>query len=84
MPKAKTETWGSLYFYPRPRLDAAGVDKQITPVAGLSKTYLVLAISHEQAQRLLTATPLKVSTGPIAQAKQPLSAAAIQRILGRT
>jgi hypothetical protein len=76
-PKTKTEEWGSLYFYPRPRLDALGVDKQIAPVAGLSKTYLVLGIAHEQAQRLLTATPLKVSTGPIAQAKQPLSAAAL-------
>jgi hypothetical protein len=76
-PNTKAQTWGSLYFYSRPRLDAAGVDKQIAPVAGLSKEYLVLAISHDQAQRLLTATPLQVSTGPIAQAKQPLSAAAL-------
>jgi hypothetical protein len=76
-PNTRTETWGSLFFYPRPRLDAAGADKQITPVAGLSKTYLALAISPAHAQRLLTATPLRVGTGPIAEAKQPLSAAAI-------
>jgi hypothetical protein len=76
-PKTQTETWGSLYFYPRPRLDAAGVDKQITPVAGLSKTYLVLAISHEHAQRLLTRAPLKTSDGPMAKAQEPLSTAGL-------
>jgi hypothetical protein len=77
VPKTKAETWGSLYFYPRPRLDAAGVNKQITPVAGLSKMYLVLAISHEHAQRLLTSTPLKAHTGPLGKAQEPLSAASL-------
>jgi hypothetical protein len=76
-PKTKTETWGTLYFYPRPKLDAAGVNKQITPLAGLSKTYLVLAISHEHAQRLLTPTPLKSHTGPLAKAQEPLSSAGL-------
>jgi hypothetical protein len=60
----------TLYFYPLPA--EWGVDKQVVPTAGLSKTVAVLTPSHGMAKRLLTHTPLKVDGGPLADRKRSL------------
>jgi hypothetical protein len=57
---------GTLYSYPLP--DAAGVDRQLVPTAGLSDKLAAFTLSQDHAVRLLTKTPLKVKEGPLAGA----------------
>ncbi len=63
---------GKIYAYALPK--EWGLDKQIIPNAGLSDKVAVLTISQEHSERLLTSTPLKVSTGPLADLKRPMAA----------
>ena len=64
---------GTLYFYPVPQF--IGLDPQIVPNAGLSSHVGVLAISEQHSERLLARTPLKVSSGPLADTKRHLAGA---------
>src|SRR5262249_36315512 len=53
---------GTLYFYPLPPF----LDEQIVPTAGLSDRVATLTLSKTLAERLLTANPLQVRPGPLA------------------
>jgi hypothetical protein len=48
-------------YYPIP--DAAGLDPQVVPTAGVSKNVVTLAFSRSHARRILTATPLEKGSG---------------------
>jgi hypothetical protein len=71
-PQTKTVKGGTLYYYPIP--EEIGLDKQISPAAGLSKNVAVLAISEAHATRLLQPTALKSDSKLLADAKRPLAA----------
>ncbi len=73
-PQTKKLKGGISYFYPLPK--QWGIDGQIVPNAGLSKTVVVLAISHDHSDRLLAKTPLKAEGGPLADIDRPRAAAA--------
>jgi hypothetical protein len=67
---AKTNA-GTLYFYTLPA--EWGLDPQVLPTAGLSAQVAALGLSRAHAERLLSAKPLKVDGGPLADyAKRPL------------
>jgi hypothetical protein len=72
-PKTKKVTGATLFFYPIPA--RAGLDEQVVPTAGLSKTVAVLTLSHGHAERLLASKPLKVDGGPLADSKRRLVSA---------
>jgi hypothetical protein len=71
-PQHKKVKGGDLYFYPIPGL--LGLDAQIAPSAGLSKTVAAFALSNDHATRLLAKTPLKLD-GPLADLRRPLASA---------
>lgn len=69
-PSTKEEARGGmLYFWPVP--EEAGVDKQVQPVVGVAKRVVVLTLSKQHAERLMTPTPIKLKTLPLAR-KEPL------------
>lgn len=72
-PQTEEGKGGTLFFYPIPEI--LGLDKQVTPTAGLGEKVAVLALSKESAERLLASKPLKVESGPLADPKKPLLAA---------
>jgi hypothetical protein len=72
-PKIENGTAGKLAWYPIPA--EWGLDKQVSPTAGLSSNLAVLTLSRAHTERLLTPTPLKVAEGPLADRKRPLAAA---------
>ena len=71
-PEMKELATGTVYSYNY--LELAGLDKQITPNAGLSKDVAVLSISPKQTDHILTATPLAIP-GLLEDAKRPLAGA---------
>jgi hypothetical protein len=73
-PKVEKRKAGALYSFPLPA--DWGLDKQVVPTGGLSAKVGVLTLSHAQAERLLTARPLKTDGGPLADPKRPLVSAA--------
>ncbi len=74
-PSSQTVKGGTLYYYPLLILPLIGIDPQIAPAAGLSDHFLTLAISHKHAERLLAATPLAKTPGPLANPARPLAGA---------
>jgi hypothetical protein len=75
IPKPRVERAGgrTFAFYPIPA--EWGIDKQFQPTGGLSDRVAVLALSRGHAERLLTATPLKVGLAPLADMSRPLDSA---------
>ena len=73
-PESKSTAAGTIYFYPLP--DELGLDKQISPNAGLSEHVAVLSISREHSERLLNSTALKAG-GPLGDTNRPLAGAAV-------
>ena len=75
VPPAQTKKvkGGTLYFYPIP--EAAELDSQICPAAGLSKHVATLALSLDHAGRLLAAKPLQSGSPLLADSKKPLASA---------
>jgi hypothetical protein len=73
-PKVEKRKAGTLYSFPLPA--DWGLDKQVVPTGGLSAKVGVLTLSHAQAERLLTARPLKTGGGPLADRNRPLVSAA--------
>jgi hypothetical protein len=71
-PEVEEIKGGTIYFYPIPA--EAGIDKQFLPNAGVSKTAAVLTLSKGHTQRLLTPTPLKLKSGPLATKKDLVGA----------
>jgi hypothetical protein len=72
-PEVKTVKAGKLYVFHLP--EEWKLDARVAPTAGLSEKVGVITLSAEHAERLLTATPLKVEGGPLADAKKPLAGA---------
>jgi hypothetical protein len=73
-PQMQKVKGGTIYGFPLP--EEWGLDKQILPNGGLSETVATLSISQKHAERLLAKTPLKVESGPLADAaKKPLASA---------
>jgi hypothetical protein len=60
---------GTLFLYPLP--EEWGFDKQILPNAGLGDDLAVITIDQSHTERLLSATPLKVQGGPLADLQKP-------------
>lgn len=52
-----------------------GLESKVAPSAGMTNNVAAIGISMGHVERLLVATPLKVSGGPLADSKRPLSAA---------
>jgi hypothetical protein len=73
-PETKSVPGGTIYHYPVP--EALGLDKQISPNAGLSDHVAVLSIAQAHSERLLKNTPLKAN-GPLADPNKPLAGAAV-------
>ncbi len=73
-PESETTKVGKLYYYPLP--EELKLDPQVAPMAGLSDKVAVLAASKAHAERLLADKPLKLTGGPLADAKQPMVSAA--------
>jgi hypothetical protein len=73
-PETKSVPGGTIYYYPIP--EALGLDKQISPNAGLSDHVAVLSISQAHSERLLKNTPLKAN-GPLADPNKPLAGAVV-------
>ncbi len=67
-PKAKARTAKDGKFYSWPLPAEAGLDARVAPTAGLGTKVAVLALSEGHAERLLTATPLKVQSKVLADA----------------
>jgi hypothetical protein len=73
-PNTKSPKIGTLYYYPIP--EALGLDAQIMPNAGLSKTLAVATLSQKHTERLLGATPLNVEGNVKLDSTTPLLLAA--------
>jgi hypothetical protein len=73
-PQVRKLKAGQMYYYPLP--EKWGLDPQLLPNAGLSADVAVLTLTEGHTERLLTATPLKVKGGPLADRKRPLASAA--------
>ena len=71
--KTKSEQ-GTIYCYPLP--EEWGVDPQIAPNGGLSKTMGVVSMSPSHTERLLRSTPLTIG-GVLAETDRPLAAAVL-------
>ncbi len=56
-PKTREVSGGTVYSYELPA--DAGLDPQIQPAAGLSKTVAVISLSQRQAERILEQLPLQ-------------------------
>ena len=74
-PQKEDSKSGTLYSYPLP--GEWGLDPQVMPTAGLSKSVAVVALSQALAGRLLASQPLKVDGGPLAERDRPMAAAAV-------
>jgi hypothetical protein len=72
VPEAQSVKGGMLYHYP----PLPYVDEQILPNAGLSEKVAILSLSPAQSRRMLVATPLTVTGGPLANRQRPLTSAA--------
>ena len=72
-PEVKEVKAGKLYIWPLPK--EAQLDRRVAVTGGLSDKVGLVTLSAEHAQRLLTAKPLKVEGGPLADTKRPLTAA---------
>jgi hypothetical protein len=70
--ETKTAT-GTVYHYPQ--LERHGVDKQIAPSAGLSKSVGVLSTSPRLAKQALARTPLSLEEGLLTDRNRPLASA---------
>jgi hypothetical protein len=73
-PDGKEVEGGTVYSYPLPA--EAGFDERLAPAAGLSKNWLTLALSPEQAARLLQPAPLQGTGKMLEVGKRPLASAA--------
>ena len=71
---------GTCYFYPLPPF--LGLDERLVPNAAVSPRLAVLALSKEHSERLLTSTPLKIDSVPLANGKRNLTAATHVDIAG--
>jgi hypothetical protein len=71
-PQKRTLKVGELYFFTLP--PNIPLDERLLPTAGLSANVATLTLSHEHAERLLTATPL-AAAGPLANTRRPLAMA---------
>jgi hypothetical protein len=73
-PTVEKGSGGTLAYYPIP--PELGLDAQVLPTAGLSKSVLALSLSRGHTERLLKRTPLKFESGPLADLNsKPLAAA---------
>jgi len=63
---------GTVYYYPIP--ETLGLDKKLSPNAGLSESVGVLALTQQHTERLLAKTPL-AATGLLADCDRPLASA---------
>lgn len=72
-PEVKEVTAGKLYLWRLPQ--EAQLDPRVALTGGLSNKVGIIALSAEHAERLLTAKPLKVQGGPLAESKRPLTGA---------
>ena len=72
-PQTESVKGGKLVWYPIP--PEIGLDKQVSPTAGLSRRVAILTLSRGHTERLLAPTPLKATGGPLGDAKRPLAAA---------
>ncbi|HEY1376267.1 MAG TPA: hypothetical protein VGF55_05710 [Gemmataceae bacterium] len=79
-PEAKKSAAGTLYFWPLPPV---GQDPQVQPNVGLSDKVMATSLSLAHGERLLTATPLAVAGGPLAE-KRPATAAVVVDFAGLT
>jgi hypothetical protein len=73
-PEVKSASGGKLYLWKLP--EQLKLDPQLLVAAGLSEKVGVLCLTSSHAERLLTAKPLKVEGGPLADTKRPLASAA--------
>ena len=71
LPEPSERPEGSLYIY---RIEEAGADKQIAPVAGVTQDVLVLGLLPAHVSRLLAKTPVAAG-GVLARTDRPLAAA---------
>jgi len=78
-PKVTEVKSGTIFGYPLPNL--WGVDEQIVPNFGLSKTVGVFSASRDHTERLLTATPLGCG-GVLATTDRALAGAAVCNFAG--
>lgn len=62
---------GTLFYWPLP--EELGLDKQVQPMMGVARHLAVITLSRKHAERLMTPTPLKGKTLPLAR-KEPLFA----------
>jgi hypothetical protein len=67
-PQAEKVKGGTLYSVPLPA--EFQLDKQVVPTAGLTDKVCALTLSKSHAERLITATPLKLDGGPLADLKR--------------
>jgi hypothetical protein len=75
-PTIEDGTGGLLAYYPLP--PELAVDAQVLPMVGLAKTVVVFSLSRSHTERLLRPTPLKISSGPLAEWKgKPLASAMV-------
>lgn len=72
-PKSKSAGGGTMFYYELPA--ELGVDKQIVPNAGLSKSMGVLSYSPAQTERLLAKNASPPTAGPLSRRGQPLASA---------
>jgi hypothetical protein len=78
VPDLKVDEVGDAKLISHPLPEDWGLDKQVQPTGGLSKTVAVLALSRSHAERLLKPTPLKLDGGPLADASgKPLATATL-------
>ncbi|HEV8062870.1 MAG TPA: hypothetical protein VGP68_23525 [Gemmataceae bacterium] len=75
IPEARSMELKSGTAYSYPMFGQLGLDPQIMPAAGLNDKVAVLAFAPDHVSRLLTATPLKVEGGPLADLKKARAAA---------
>src|SRR5262249_38213284 len=69
----------AIYWYKMPpefHADDLGIDPQLVPNAGLSKSVAVLSFAPRTSERLLVSTPLTATPdGPLSDRKKPLASA---------
>ncbi len=73
VPEVKEGKAGKIYLWRLPKELQA--DARVAVAAGLSEKVGAVALSAEHAERLLSAKPLKVEGGPLANTKRPLTGA---------
>jgi hypothetical protein len=71
-PKSRETSTGQVYWYAIPA--ESGLDPQIQPAAGVSKTVAVLSSSTKQVERVLTSTPLQTKASVLADRKTAAAA----------